>query len=95
MLAHGLDPERGILALRPAEVRADADPARVALEQQLQRRQRGTDARVVSDLPSSSGTFKSARTSTLALDVRVATEGAAASFDDGSSWKSSSRLPDG
>ena len=25
VLAHGLDPERGILALRPAEVRADAD----------------------------------------------------------------------
>ena len=46
-----LDPRRRILALRPAEVRADADAGRAPLEQQLERRQRRADARVVGDLP--------------------------------------------
>ena len=50
VLAHRLDPEGRVLALRPAEVRADADPGRAALEQQLERRQRGADPRVVGDL---------------------------------------------
>ena len=38
-----------LLGLRAAEVRADADLRRAALEQQLQRRQRRADARVVGD----------------------------------------------
>ena len=38
-----------LLGLRPAEVRADADLRRAALEQELERRQRGADARVVGD----------------------------------------------
>ena len=33
VLAHRLDPERGILALRPAEVRTDTDLGRATLEQ--------------------------------------------------------------
>ena len=73
MLPHGLDPERGILALRPAEVRADTDPARVALEQQLQRRQRGTDARVVGDLAVLERNVQiRSHEHGLAFDVRVA-----------------------
>ena len=38
-----------LLRLRPAEVRADAQLGDPALEQQLEGRQRGTDARVVGD----------------------------------------------
>ena len=47
----GRDRERGVVPFRPAEVRAHADLGRVALEQQLERRQRGTDPRVVGDAP--------------------------------------------
>ena len=42
---------RGVLPLRAAQVRADDDLCRVALEQQLKRRQRGADPRVVGDPP--------------------------------------------
>ena len=38
-----------LLGLRPAEMRADTHLCRVALEQKLQRRQRGADTRVVCD----------------------------------------------
>ena len=41
--------EGGVGPLRPAEVRADRDLLRVVLEQVLERRQRGADARVVGD----------------------------------------------
>ena len=41
--------ERRVRPLRPAEVRADRDLLRVVLEQVLERRQRGADARVVGD----------------------------------------------
>ena len=44
-----LDPVSGIRAFRPAEMRADADSRRVALEQQLERRQGGADSIVVRD----------------------------------------------
>ena len=40
----------GVAALRPAEMRAEHEP-RALLEQQLDRRQRGPDARVVRDAP--------------------------------------------
>ena len=49
VLAHRLDPERRILALGAAEMRADADRSGPALEQQLERRQRRANARVVGD----------------------------------------------
>src|SRR5207248_803844 len=50
-LTHGLDREGWIRALRPAEMRADGDGVGIAVEQPPQRRQRGTDARVVGDAP--------------------------------------------
>ncbi len=49
VLADGLDPETRVLALRPAEVRADPDAGDAAPEQVLERRQRRADARVVGD----------------------------------------------
>ena len=42
--------ERGVFALRPAEVRADDDLGGAAFQQELERRQRGADPGVVGDL---------------------------------------------
>ena len=47
----GLHRERGVFALRPPEVRADDDLGGAALQQELERRQRGANPRVVGDLP--------------------------------------------
>ncbi len=44
---HRLHRERGVLPLRPAEVRADDDLRGVAFEQEFERGQRGPDPRVV------------------------------------------------
>ena len=48
---HGRDRERRIGALRPAEVRADGDVLRTAVEQVAECRQRRANPRVVCDLP--------------------------------------------
>ena len=95
-LAHRLDPERGILALRPAEVRADADAGRAALEQQLERRQRRPDARVVGDPPVLERDVQvGADEDGLAVDVRVADRARQPHSCCGSDWKSSIRFPEG
>ena len=95
MLAHGLDPERGILALRPAEVRADAI---LLASRSSSNSSVGSAARMrvsSATLPSSSGTFSPPARARLAFDVRVADGARQPHSDDGSSWTSSSRLPDG
>ncbi len=43
--------ERGVFALRSPEVRADDDLGGTAFQQELERRQRGANPRVVGDLP--------------------------------------------
>ena len=58
-------------ALRPAEMRSK-DQARAAFDGQTQRGQRFADARVVGDLPPSSGTLKSTRMKTRLPVMEVA-----------------------
>ena len=65
--------ERRVRALRPAEVRADGDLGGAALEEELERRQRGADARVVGDPPVLERDVQvGAHEDALARDVRVA-----------------------
>ena len=47
VLAHRLHPVNRVVPRRPPEMGADADAGGVAVEQQLQRRERGPDARVI------------------------------------------------
>ena len=95
--ATGAIAERRVLALRPAEVRADARPpprrARAAARASAARRGSACRRRRA---PSSSGTLRSARTSTtLPATSRVADGARQPHSAMGSDWKSSIRLPDG
>ena len=88
--------ERRILALRPAEVRADADRRGAALEQQLERRQRRADARVVGDGAVLERDVQvGADEDDLPRDVGVTDRARQPHSAVWRTWKSSSRLPAG
>ena len=96
VLAHRLDPERRVLALRAAEMRADADRRGPALEQQLERRQRGANARVVGDGAVLERNVQvGANEDDLPRDVGVTDRARQSHSAVWRTWKSSSRFPDG
>ena len=88
-------PERGIGALRAAEVRAHGDPGGPLVEEVAQRRQRGPDPRVVGDAAVLERDVQvRADQDVLARDLRLA-DGTRLPHCSPRTWKSSNRFPSG